>query len=70
VSEQHDEDCPSNVVEHIAAIEAGWTLPKPWKAHDEDAKERENIEEVREMLVRWAFHGIALAPVEPREGER
>jgi hypothetical protein len=50
--------CPTDLVEHIAEIEAGWTVRKYWKAHDEDEAERENREEVREMLGRWAAHGI------------
>lgn len=52
--------CPTELAEHIAAIEAGWTLRKPWKARDEDAAERENIEEVRAMLARWQEHGITV----------
>jgi hypothetical protein len=54
----HEADCPEGTVEHIAAIEAGWTLPKPWKMHDEDRGERENIEDVAAMLARWKEHGI------------
>lgn len=50
--------CSTDLVEHIASIEAGWTLPKPWKAYDEEAAERENIEEIRAMLERWQEHGI------------
>ena len=61
MSERHDEYCPADPVEHIASIEAGWTLPKPWKAVDEDAKEAENRRDVREMLGRWAAHGIHLS---------
>jgi hypothetical protein len=52
--------CPGELVEHIAAIEAGYTLRKPWKAHDEDAAEAENREEVRGMLARWEQHGLAV----------
>jgi hypothetical protein len=52
--------CPVDVVDHIAEIEAGWTLPKPWKARDEDAKEAENREEVGAMLARWEQHGLAV----------
>ena len=54
--------CPTDLVEHIAAIEAGWTLGKPWKATDEDEMERENQREVREMLARWEAHGIRVTP--------
>lgn len=53
--------CSANLVEHIADIEAGWTLHKPWKAFDEDEAERENQQEVREMLARWEAHGIHVA---------
>jgi hypothetical protein len=56
--ERHDDDCPADIVAHIAAIEAGWTLRKPWKAHDEEAAEAENREEIAQMLARWREHGI------------
>ena len=50
--------CPTDLVSHIAEIEAGWTLGKPWKAADEEAAEAENRREVSEMLARWEAHGI------------
>jgi hypothetical protein len=71
VSEKHfpPEDelmgCPTDLVAHISSIEAGWTLGKPWKARDEDEMERENQREVREMLARWAQHGITVIPTTP-----
>ena len=58
MSEKHDEYCPADLVEHIAAVEAGWTLRKPWKTLDVDAAEAENIREVRDMLARWGAHGV------------
>ncbi len=57
---EHDLDCPTDLIEHIAEVEAGWTLPKWWKALDEDRARLENREQVREMLQRWADHGIVV----------
>jgi hypothetical protein len=51
-------NCRKDLVEHIAGIEAGWTLAKPWKALDSDGQGRENVEEIRTMLARWEQHGI------------
>lgn len=50
--------CPTDLVEHIAEIEAGWTLPKWWKASDEERVQEESRQEIREMLERWHAHGI------------
>ena len=52
--------CPDTLVEHIAEIEAGWTLRKWWKVNDEDEAIEENRREVREMLERWRQHGITV----------
>ncbi len=65
VIDQHRTDldefpCATDLVAHIAEIEAGWTLGKPWKVSDEEAMEEENRREIREMLERWAAHGIAV----------
>jgi hypothetical protein len=60
----HDDDCPADLVEHIAEVEAGWTLRKWWKVDDEDKAQEENRQEVRVMLKRWAEHGIGVAPLE------
>ena len=53
--------CPTDLVEHIAEIEAGWTLRKWWKVEDEEAAQEENRQEVREMLARWKAHGIVVS---------
>lgn len=50
----------ASLAEHIAEIEAGWTLPKPWKIADEERQEAENVREIAEMLIRWAMHGISV----------
>ena len=58
--------CPTDLVEHIAEIEAGWTLRKWWKVEDEEAAQEENRQEVREMLARWKAHGIVVS-MEPTD---
>lgn len=60
---QHNDDCPDELVEHIAEIEAGWTLPKWWKTNDERVAQADNQNEIRQMLARWATHGYKLTDV-------
>lgn len=64
MSECHDADCPADLVEHIADIEAGWTLPKPWKSDQPDVIELDNRAEIREMIARWAEHGLVVGAIE------
>jgi hypothetical protein len=56
--------CPVDLVDHLAEVEAGWTLPKWWKATDEDRALLENRQSVREMLERWERHGITVRHVD------
>lgn len=57
---EHNEYCPDGLIEHLADIEAGWTLGKPWKAYNENEAEERNRTEIREMLARWRDHGIGV----------
>lgn len=54
-------DEPGDLVAHLAEIEAGWTLQKPWKVSDEARAKAENEQDIREMLARWEAHGVKVS---------
>lgn len=55
------ENCDAqDLIGHLAEIEAGWTLPKPWKSWDSEPVEKANRDEMQKMVERWRAHGIEI----------